>query len=226
LSLTLTAVFAQNVPDPAVEIKQGTLVLRNVYHAPIQAYAINFRDFRSDRQSESIISHDYLLTGEAEHLRENAHVDVRFPADSTTFRIGVIYDDGNMTGNPAVLRHILSARAVVQTSIPFAVRAFQEAAARLKTLPDLIREVEGWRPILLSGGFSRLAGQRLVATPEPTREADYFGAVVSVHERMIRSLKASSLQIGEADSLPEAADRVIRMLNEIGAALSIHSVKI
>jgi hypothetical protein len=50
--------------------------------------------------------------------------------------------------------------------------------------------------------------------------------VVSVPERMIRTLKASSSQIGEPDSLSEASDRVIRLLNEIAAALSINSVKI
>jgi hypothetical protein len=135
-------------------------------------------------------------------------------------RTAVIYDDGTWAGNPEVLRQILHSRAAVRSAIPCAERAFQDLAARAMALPDLIRDMDGWRKGLMRGCFTKLVAESAIA---PT--AVHPLGLTMLHERVLTTLKASSRDDGKP-SLSQVIDRVMQMLKETESALSMSPIEI
>jgi len=235
LALGWGAAFAQDSADLAVEYKQEAgqtkLVLRNVYHMPTQAYAIDFKDDRLPWRSECSFLSDVLLTKGARRLEPNGTIEVPLPPGPSAIRIAVVYEDGSMAGNPEILQRMLHTRAVVRSSIPFAELALQGLAARATTLPELVKDVVNWRHDLRDGGFSTLA-QSEVGKPRlqhrggvHTDETDY-SARIMLHQRILDLFRASSPNGLAEPSLSEAIDRVIQMLQETEAALSTSPIEI
>ena len=234
LSIGWSVVLAQTAPDLAIEITQeaghSKLVLRNVYRAPVQAYAIDFRDSLLPPQSQCLV-YNFLTEGTG-RIEPNGTSDVPLPDVHTLIRIAVVYTDGAMVGNPEVLRQLIDIRAAVRRSVPFAERAFRDLAAREGTLSDLIRDVEGWRQNLRAGGFSTLTGRRVVVAAELHQrgmlvEADPGGRAM-LHERIHSALRNDDSTNGPRaqSSLSEAVDRVVNMLNETEEALSMDPTRI
>ena len=211
-ALNWSVLFAQSPPDPVIEVNKSgghaQLILRNVHNVPIQAYLI---DITEGYGATRLWLGTFDRLG-SNPIAPNATMDVSpwwFPPRCASQWSTLM---ALLRGTRRFCASCLQMRAKICQSIPFAERALRQAGACEQTLPELIRVVAGWRrdPGYLL--FAELSREGRSQRPSGGAQVGMY----RVDQQIVETLRKGSV----AESVPEAIERVVRMLRAIEGTLS------